>query len=225
MDDKKKTIQDRLSSLSFRILTFRKIIGRKLKANDYKPKAIRGFTLVELLVTLSLFVILTGVVLFNQSKFNSSILLTNLAYDVAITIRQAQTFGINVREAPGGGGEFDYAYGVHFNNNDQKTIVLFVDATGNEKYDSANQESIDKYKIKKGNYIKEICVTPNGGTETCDSTDKYLDITFLRPDPDAIIKSSISSGMIDSAKIVISSPDGNTRYVLVNSTGHISIGR
>src|SRR3989338_6906440 len=67
-------------------------------AATYNLQPNRGFTLVELLVTLSLFVVLTTIVLFSQQKFNGSILLTNLAYDVALTIRQAQTFGVNVRE-------------------------------------------------------------------------------------------------------------------------------
>ena len=43
----------------------------------------KGFTLVELLVTIVIFVIITGVVLINSNKFDNTILLDNLGYDVA----------------------------------------------------------------------------------------------------------------------------------------------
>ena len=46
----------------------------------FKKDKKNGFTLVELLVTITIFVILTGVVLFSQSRFNSTIFLTNLAF-------------------------------------------------------------------------------------------------------------------------------------------------
>ena len=81
----------------------------------FRKKANSGFTLVELLITISIFVILTGVVLFSQSKFNGSILLTNLAYDTAVTLRQAQTYGINIKEFNTGSGTGQFVpYGVHF---------------------------------------------------------------------------------------------------------------
>src|SRR3989338_7579467 len=79
-----------------------RFFSKNLQPTTYHLQPNRGFTLVELLVTLSLFVVLTTIVLFSQSKFNGSILLTNLAYDVAITVRQAQTYGVNVRETSSG---------------------------------------------------------------------------------------------------------------------------
>ena len=69
--------------------------------NIYQKQKINkkaGFTLVELLVTISIFVILTGVVLFNSNSFDSTVLLNNFGYDIALTIKQAQSFGVNVRE-------------------------------------------------------------------------------------------------------------------------------
>lgn len=198
----------------------------------------KGFTLVELLVTLSLFVVLTTIMLFSQSKFNGSILLTNLAHDVALTVRQAQTFGVNVRENV---NETDYEkkfkrpYGVHFEtltDSDKRKFTLFADSGGgsggNGKYDGGDTD-VNKYSIKRGNYISDIkiinldtsCTSADGGCSV-----NKLDITFLRPDPDARFESSPTKSGITEAKIIISSADGsNSRNVLVNSTGQISIGR
>ncbi len=183
----------------------------------------RGFTLVELLVTLSLFVALTTIVLFSSSQFNGSILLTNLAYDVALTIRQAQSFGVNVREEVSS-DSFDKAYGVHFDTSKPAEFILFADLNKNGQYDTfsfdncndGTNECVDKYIIKRGNKISGI---------SCDgSAYSPLDITFIRPNPDAIIK--CGSGNKNEAKIKVSSADDvNYRYIVVNLAGQISVER
>lgn len=216
---------DKLKAVSCQLSAYKKPSAKSHqlkaipKANSYKLKANEGFTLVELLVTLSLFVVITTIVLFSQSKFNGSILLTNLAYDVALTVRQAQTFGVNVREVSSGGGDFQKAYGVHFDATDadsKKKFILFIDDVSvNGKYDSSDS-IVNTYSVKRGNYIKNICIE-----SACTSVNK-LDITFIRPNPDAIIKGDSYSDAAE-AKITISSADGNTRNIVVNSTGQISI--
>ena len=205
-----------------------KPIDSPLKPTTYHLQPNRGFTLVELLVTLSLFVVLTTIVLFSQSKFNGSILLTNLAYDVAITVRQAQTYGVNVRETSS--GVFDKAYGVHFDiltDDSKKKFLLFADSGGGSGYDGSDIE-VNKYSIKRGNYISDIriinsdpgCSSVDGGCSV-----NKLDITFLRPDPDARFESIPTKQNITEAKIIITSANGDNRNVVVNSTGQISIGR
>ena len=174
------------------------------------------------MVTLSLFVVLTTIVLFSNSKFNGSILLTNLAYDVAITIRQAQTFGVNVRESE---NSFQHAYGVHFDISNSKQFILFADDNpsindvygGDYKYVSSGSDAIiDTYNIKRGNYISQICIPS-------DCLITKLDIAFKRPNPDAkIIVNGNTS--VTQATITISSADGNSsRNIVVNSTGQISV--
>lgn len=198
-------------------------------------KTSRGFTLIELLVTLSMFVVLTTVVLFRSSQFNGSILLTNLAYDVAITIRQAQSFGVNVREAST--NVFDKAYGVHFDISKDKRFLLFFDSSGggNEgRYagswtcNGGSDECLNIYSLKRGNKISDIKVTSPSCSPLSSCSVSELNITFLRPNPDArfVAKKSGGSyfGDITSATITISSADDlSSRYIVVNSTGQISV--
>ena len=180
-----------------------------------------GFTLVELLVTISIFVILTGVVLFSQSKFNSTILLTNLAYDTALTIRQAQTYGINIKEF--GTNQF-VPYGVHFDISANKSFILFADTDSNNLFtgsDLAHCVSavgcVNRYNIKSGNKILDLCTDSGCGKAS-------LDITFKRPNPDAIINSVPADPSISFAKIILSSADGNaTTTVKVQTNGLIQI--
>lgn len=191
-----------------------------------KKQTIRGFTLVELLVTISIFVILTGVVLLNQGRFNSTILLTNLAYDTALTIRQAQTYGINIKEFNNSSlsGKF-LPYGVHFDKAHPKSFILFADVQYDDSDKTAHVYSssadsatcqaeygcVNRYSIKQGNYISDLCV---GGVCSQNS----LDILFQRPNPDAII---FPSGA--EATVILKSVEGNEKRVEIRSNGLIQI--
>ncbi|MBI2004934.1 prepilin-type N-terminal cleavage/methylation domain-containing protein [Patescibacteria group bacterium] len=55
-----------------------------------------GFTLVELLVVVSIMLIITSTLLLQQRKFNSATLMRTLAYNIALSIRQAQVYGTSV---------------------------------------------------------------------------------------------------------------------------------
>lgn len=188
----------------------------------------RGFTLIEMLMTLVIFSIMTGVVLVNQDKFDSTILLNNLAYDVAITIRQAQTYGVNVREFRDytGLGQF-VAYGVKFAANQNKSFVLFADADSNKQFDGDfdcpqdDTECVERYAIKRGNIIQSICAGPNA--DECDKKIDSLTILFKRPDPDAMIMLNSNGEKKAFAKIVISTPNEAKKSIIVRSTGQIYV--
>lgn len=206
-----------------------------------RKKSQTGFTLVELLVTITIFVILTGVVLFNQSKFNSTILLTNLSYDIALTIRQAQTYGINIKEFDAGGTDNFYPYGVHFDKADApKSFILFADTsystitrTGDGLYNNDNAANLSscntvaerargcvkRYNIQRGNYISDLIVSDSTGTTSVNK----LDIVFQRPNPDAHIRANnVPMEMVD-ATIVLKGSDGSERKIFVAKNGLIQI--
>lgn len=213
----------------------------------------KGFTLVELLVTISIFAILTGVVVFNQGKFNSTILLTNLAYDTALTIRQAQNYGINVKEFDNNGNNF-LPYGVHFavddsstpNYDESKSFILFADTsysnagyTGDGMYTlpvdneinlsicQTDKGCVKRYNIKSGNYIKDICAgtATDGACTNPDESSEVVDIVFKRPNPDALIRFNPTGDKAPLVTIILSSgDDGNTKEVTVQSNGLIQVG-
>jgi prepilin-type N-terminal cleavage/methylation domain-containing protein len=205
-----------------------------------------GFTLIELMVTLSIFVIITAVVLFSQSQFNGSILLTNLAYDVGLTIRQAQSFGTSGKYSDSFqlvGGLIKPTYGVHLETgNNSKYMVLFADlnndgkltidasAPGNKISDSdfckKNSECLEKYVVRRNNKIFKICDSIiNTGSQNCSYTS--ADISFVRPDPTAkISKVSVSGVSNTGVEIVVSTGDGlSTRSVIVETIGQIYVKR
>ena len=181
-------------------------------------KNIQGFTLVELVVSIGIFALMTTLLLAKYGTFNQGIILTNLAYDVALTVRNAQSYGLNVKSAPTAGenfsSDFNYSYGVHFSSN-SNTFTFFKDAD-NYLYDNPTLEKISDSVMKRNSKISALCV----GTVTACSSVSTLDVVFKRPNPDAIINGVSSNSY---AEITLQGSDGSIRKVVVRSTGQIAV--
>ncbi len=185
-----------------------------------------GFTLIELLVTIVIFVLLTSVVLFSQRNFDNTILLNNLAYDIALTIRQAQSYGVSGREAALAPNVFP-SYGVYLNVNSgqAKSFLLFADADFDHKFSgtanclSTDPECIQKYSITRGSSISSMCV----GENACDKNAPTLTVYFSKPDPDATMYIDNDSTTYHYAEINVASASGGIKTIVVTGVGQIYV--
>src|SRR3989344_2260670 len=129
-----------------------------LKANSYKLKANKGFSLVEILATLAIFFIISSILFFNFRGFGSRTVLDNLAHQIALTIRQAQVYGISVR---GTAGAFP-SYGAFFSIPENKIITLFADTYpsgsggGDGKY-TASDTLVQRLTISGSDFVSQLC--------------------------------------------------------------------
>lgn len=57
-----------------------------------------GFSVVELIVVLSIVAIMAGVSVFDYNKYRSAVERTNLAQDISLALREAQVYGISATE-------------------------------------------------------------------------------------------------------------------------------
>ena len=73
-------------------------------------------------MVIGIFIVITGVVLANNAQFNSSVLLGKAGYDIALSVRQAQVYGLSTQSYA---GEFQVGYGVDFQGATQ--YLLFAD--------------------------------------------------------------------------------------------------
>lgn len=182
----------------------------------------RAFSLIELLVSVSILTVITGVVLANNTQFNSSVLLGNAAYDIALTIREAQVYGLSTQAF---GGEFQVGYGVHFSSAREYVLFADVDQNRNRRYDAGVDQVVRQYTLGRGFTIAQLCATRTDQSVACSQSSaslEHLDIAFLRPNPDATITGT-DPKPFSSARITITSPSGETRTISVQSTGQISV--
>ena len=170
----------------------------------------KGFTLFELIITIGVTVIISSLVLTNFPRFSRTLGLSRTAQAIALSFREAEGAALGVREF--GSGIFP-AYGLHFDINEPKSYVLFADTANNRTY--TESEKVDTFTITGSPSIVDLCA----GVGQCGHSS--LDIVFVRPAPDVIIR----SGGIDfsSAKIIIELPTGERKHVVIRSTGQLSI--
>lgn len=179
-----------------------------------------GFTLIELLLVTAIFVILSTVVLSSNARFGQRVVLQNLAHDIALSVRQAQVYGIAVRGFQG--ANFSAGYGIYFQSTSPNNYVLFADAvTADGMYSGG--ETVRSTTIAPGYAITDLCVEPMGGVaaEYCSRT--RLDIVFHRPEPDAEIRANGEATLWRRAKIEVRSDAGHTAYIFVDATGQIYV--
>jgi len=174
-------------------------------------------------------VVVSSVVLINNNRFGGVVQLENLTYDVALSVRQAQVYGISVQRS--GAGDFTSGYGMHFDIGNPQNYTLFADAGGADKdgvYQSS--EEVSPYTIRSGFTINKLCAPEGVDAASCREV-LTLDIAFKRPEADAWISAnnnacSYGSGTCAvSARIVLKSPRGDAMSVLVGANGQISVTR
>ncbi len=195
------------------------------------------------MVVMAIMVIITGVMLLNQSRFDSSTLLRSLAYSVALSVRQAQVYGVSVFGTNTSSGvTYASAYGVYVNAVNNNQYILFADLHPGT-YDSATvqSEAVKTFTLGTGYVISDFCAAQSGSPVAgnpqawCNSggTLTSLSILFRRPDPDACFATNLQTGpcapggspYYSSASIQIQNQAdaANTHSIIVTSTGLISV--
>jgi len=194
------------------------------------------------MVTMTIMVIVTSIMLFNQGKFNSSTILRSLAYSVALSVRQAQVYGTSVlgTSTPqvactgfySAGVCYVSAYGVYFNAASPGQYTLFADLNNNGQYDTG--EAIKVFSLNTNYVVNKFCViginSGNPVTQCSNTTISSLSILFKRPNPDAQFTALNSSGnpiagdVYSSANLYLQNQGdpSSSRSVTVTSTGLIS---
>ncbi|NTV22450.1 MAG: type II secretion system protein [Candidatus Yonathbacteria bacterium] len=221
------------------------------------PSYHKAFTLIELLVVVGIFTLMTGLVLANYPRFDSQIVLENTAHEVAIEVRQAQSYGLGVRESVTDADAFP-GYGIHIPSligGFSRSVFMYADIPslgsedGDMRYAGGNTcvpgsgECVEMLTLRNhriyaicGNmkanlgaiapFRKTTDIVASGAAAYCNKDS--LDVTFTRPDPDAVMigyvgGSEDSSAPYSDAEIVIATTGGDVRTVVIWSTGQITV--
>lgn len=196
-------------------------------------KSTHGYTLVELLITIAIAMALLSIVLYDYVGFNDKQALSAAAQEMVLAIRQAQSYGINVRETSMGTNDFSKSYGIYFNpSSSPNDYYLFVDKNGDRKYNDtigscSGTECVEKVTFRNGVTVSSISIS--GSTCPSDNLATSLTVTFLRPNPDATMTFANSSGSTVctsqslNGQATLRSRNGLTKIVGVDPTGQIYI--
>jgi len=199
----------------------------------------RGFTLPELMLVLFIVTLMSALSFSGSKDFTRNTELTNLTYDVALSIKTAQSYSINVKGAvkPDSTITFDTGYGIHIEND--SSYLLFADVASDKRYIAGSGDVLvatyntpPNYKINFCAFYnqggpKQDCLPPNGNGN---GNIRDLEIVFNRPDPDASIRlvkessGNFTGVTYNSVDIYIKTLDGtNSRTITVRPSGQISI--
>lgn len=179
------------------------------------------------MVVITIFVIMTVVVLANLPAFQAKTSLDLIAQEVAITIRQAQVFGVSTRTFAG--SQVGVSHGIFVEKNPPH-LILFADADASGTdgtYDSGSGCGSDDTECRERFDFRGVTIERLelwGGASILDNDASSLQIMFQRPDVEAVFTpESVGSDSVSSVKIILKSlrqPDA-TREVVVWNTGHI----
>jgi len=181
-----------------------------------------GFSYVELIVVLSIFAVISSVIIFNYSGFETKIDLKNLASDIALQIVQAQKAALSgLLPTQSYGSSWKPSYGVYFDITKPAQFVYFVDLDDTNNYEGGS-EILNTYSITKNNYISNLSVS---GTGSC-STITDLTIIFQRPNSGATITSStpLASCNISYVQITVTDQKKDTfSYIKLYPPGRVEV--
>jgi len=202
------------------------------------PRRVDGFSLIEMIVVVSIFAIMAGIGMFNYQEFVERIELDELAYDIALTIKQAQTYGISAVEygsLSSASSENSQAVGVFFDKGSGSIFgnqfsVFRTGNTSHDYYDDSIDTLIDEVTVSGGAYISTICLIwislPAGGINCLDSSADSVSISFKRPDPESIITLHDGSSTVWTQRILIELSNASatsTANIIIEPTGRILV--
>ncbi len=173
----------------------------------------KGFSLVELLVVISIIAILAALLLVNYKSGQKQLALNRAASKLAQDIRRAQEMAMAAEEVgenvPKGG------YGIYFRKqpSPQRSYIFFADKDINNKCDFGN-ESINEIEFE------------GGGIKIKDLGGNHLNVIFRPPDPVTLFTDA-DGNILDysgiSIEISLIEDETKSKIIRVNKAGLIDV--
>jgi prepilin-type N-terminal cleavage/methylation domain-containing protein len=206
--------RQKLIFVAFKFMKYKKNKAKNNISPAGKILAVQnGFTLIELIVSISIIAMMSGLFLANYHSTNESTELKMTAQKLASDIRLVQNYSLGSKEY--GGNMPAGGWGIHLDRvSFPNSYILFADSDGNMQYDSGESDA------DKGGQTISLPVGVNVGDIDIGSSVNSVDITFLPPDP--ITNIWDGSNAYNFVDIILIEENGNmTRTVGVNFFGLI----
>ncbi|MEK7576224.1 MAG: type II secretion system protein [Patescibacteria group bacterium] len=183
-----------------------------------------GFTLVELVVSISVIIFISVTIFANFPKFRQVIAVDNATRELALALREAQSRAVAISIV---NGTPNNNYGIYMSTTaaEKKSFVLFTDSTSDNRYipgASCIGECLIKYNLQGGVYIQSFAAPVVTG---CTITNKMV-VMYRRPDPRTDVLDNIGGVCNEYGPFTIniwSQDNVEKRKIIVWRTGQISI--
>lgn len=180
-----------------------------------------GYTVAEILIVVAIIGFLTAVVVARYRDFDSTTVLKNLAYEIALSVREAQVMTISSSNLGGGGAPLavgQNSYGISFSEN-SGSYIIFNDSNENDQYSAP--ELVKLITITQGATITDLVEYRSGSGAAHSITDAT--ITFDRPHLDTTFTTSSGSNNVVEVVLTVTSSRGGERLVHIARSGRISV--
>ncbi len=189
----------------------------------------KGFSLVELLISIAIITLLSTVVVARFTTFDSTVLLKSLAYEIAASIREAQTYSLSVLGVASGSG-FKTPYGVSFIPGTKEYSIFKYAGSNSIPRNDVDATEVQKYTITRSMVVSDVCAI-TASDEYC-SADGItgIDVSFRRPEFRSLyhgenLPGGVSDGDIEAIKIKLTATRGISEVWVaeVGLTGQIAV--
>lgn len=190
------------------------------RKNGFTPQGAAGFSVIEMLVVISIISIVSSVAIVNYRNLGKSQALGRAAQELAFDIRRAQTLALGGVSSGGvnfgAGGICGYGISI-FLPLSQNTYYVFKDITPTSGVQDCTNPSLGTRTSSSEDYEQ---ITLEGGISISSlSSGNSLDIVFYPPKPTVSITGNASSAII-TLRIT---GTAQTKTVTVSNSGQVSI--
>lgn len=182
-----------------------------------------GYSALELVVVMGIMVTISVVVLLGFGTLNDTVAVNRSARDLAVSLRRAQNMSLAVRGVTAVGGEVPPAVGIQLTKAGASYIVFADRALSRDfKYMSSSGELIEIIRFER-NVIVADFLDASGSPFT--PAGNVLHIIYSSPeaDPRMTDGDGIGGASLAKVEIVLRSPNGKEKKVIVRESGQISV--
>lgn len=175
----------------------------------------RGFTIVELMVSVAIIGVISGLFLTNYHRYKTTSEIDQAVQGLASFLRGLQNNTLSLKEYSGA----PTGWGAYFTRGNNR-IQYFADLNANGWIDAGENSSLREYVLPYG--VRYTNMSLNGAS--CPSCNNVT-CSFIPPDPEVRICRN-NATQCDGNKVInleLTDRDGRIKNIIINKTGLVDI--
>lgn len=185
-----------------------------------------GFTLIEMMVVVGIFLVITGVILLNTPEVREKLSIELVAQEISINIRGTQVYGVATQARVDENNQVQFpSYGIYFSpladtDFSNKPRIFGFSDPGNLEF---NVDGVaETYDVPAGYKISALKYDNGSGWQTANE----LVVGFIRPSPTAhfLVNNDPSlEGIVRVGVVIESVREHKTKQISIYSNGQIAV--